>query len=31
MISLDGDVLKVGGEMRLAEAARLRDAGLALI
>jgi phospholipid transport system transporter-binding protein len=31
MIALDGDVLKVGGEMRLAEAALLRDAGLALI
>lgn len=31
MIALDGDVLKVGGEMRLAESARLRDAGLALI
>jgi phospholipid transport system transporter-binding protein len=31
MIALDGDVLKVAGEMRLAEAARLRDAGLALI
>jgi len=31
MIALDGDVLRVTGAMRLAEAVSLRDAGLALI
>lgn len=31
MIALDGDVLRVSGAMRLADAASLRDAGLALI
>jgi phospholipid transport system transporter-binding protein len=31
MIALDGDVLRVTGAMRLADAVSLRDAGLALI
>lgn len=31
MIALDGDILRVSGAMRLPEAGKLRDAGLALL